>query len=83
MDDIGGGENMAKAKGEIHIDIDTCKGCGLCVPACPTNILALDQDHINKKGYNPVTVVDPEGCIACSNCAMMCPDTVITVERYK
>ena len=26
-----------------------CKGCGLCVDACPKNVLALAADKINKK----------------------------------
>lgn len=72
---------MGKARGKIYIDVDMCKGCGLCITACPTSILALDKDHINKKGYNPVSVVEPEKCIGCANCAVMCPDSVITVER--
>ena len=69
------------AKGKVTFKQDICKGCGLCVSVCPTNILAMDDKAINRKGYHPATVVEPENCIGCANCAMMCPDQVITVER--
>lgn len=78
---IKGGSQMAKAKGVATFNQDICKGCGLCVPVCPTNIVALDNSEINKKGYHPAGVTDPEKCIGCAFCAMMCPDLVITVER--
>lgn len=60
---------------------ERCKGCGLCVIACPKNIIALEKDEINSKGYHPARVVDEEKCIGCAFCAQMCPDCVITVER--
>ncbi len=60
---------------------DRCKGCGLCVNACPKKILELDQSKINGKGYHPATIVDQAACIACASCAWMCPDSVITVEK--
>ncbi|HRR36389.1 MAG TPA: 4Fe-4S binding protein, partial [Clostridia bacterium] len=45
---------MAKA----IIDETKCKGCGLCVAACPRKILVLSPDKINSKGYRPAQVVD-------------------------
>ena len=32
---------MSKMKGAIVIDTNMCKGCGLCVVACPMKILEL------------------------------------------
>ena len=72
---------MAKVKGKVIFNEDICKGCGLCVPVCPVDILALEKVRINKKGYHPAGVEEPEKCIGCANCAMVCPDLVITVER--
>ncbi|NLN14113.1 MAG: 4Fe-4S binding protein [Tissierellia bacterium] len=69
------------ARGKVTFNEDICKGCGLCVPACPVKILALDKTRINRKGYHPAGVVEPEKCTGCTNCALMCPDLVITVER--
>ena len=60
---------------------ENCKGCGLCVDACPKGVLALDKERINSKGHHPVIEVKPEACIACAFCATMCPDCVIKVER--
>ena len=66
---------------KVIIDEEICKGCGLCVPACPKHILALSADHINSKGYRPSHCTDEAACIGCASCARMCPDTAITVER--
>ncbi len=70
------------AKGSVSFNQDRCKGCGLCVEVCPKNIVVMDSIKINKKGYNPATVVNMDECIGCTNCAIMCPDEVITVERF-
>lgn len=66
---------------KLTIDQDTCKGCGLCVLACPKKILALSHEIINVKGYHPVTITDEAACIGCASCARMCPDLVFTVEK--
>lgn len=67
--------------GKITINTDYCKGCGLCVDACPKKLISLDKSRLNEKGYHPATVVDMEQCTGCASCARMCPDCAITVER--
>lgn len=67
--------------GKIIVDECICKGCGMCVKACPLKIIALAKDKINAKGYHPSRLIAPEKCTGCASCAMMCPDTAITVER--
>ena len=69
------------AKGKVKFNEDICKGCELCIVACPKNIIALNKDKINAKGFHPAHVVDEDACIGCGNCAIMCPDSVIEVER--
>ncbi|MGM9530572.1 4Fe-4S dicluster domain-containing protein [Intestinibacter sp.] len=69
------------AKGKVTFDVERCKSCGLCVAACPKEILAIDTEFINQKGYNPAKIIDEEKCVGCASCALMCPDVVITVER--
>jgi 2-oxoglutarate ferredoxin oxidoreductase subunit delta len=69
------------AKGKVSFNVDICKGCGLCVLACPVKIVEMDTTMINKKGYHPASVKEMDKCIGCANCATMCPDCVITVER--
>ena len=66
---------------KITFNIERCKGCGLCIEACPKKILELNISAINAKGYHPAMITDQEKCIACAMCATMCPDCVITVEK--
>ena len=70
------------AKGTIWIDSERCKGCGLCPTVCPQNILLMDNNSLNGKGYHPATLADPDGaCTGCAICAVICPDVCITVFR--
>jgi len=64
----------------IIVDESRCKGCELCVNACPLHIIAL-AEQINEKGYHPAALIDEAKCTGCKSCAVMCPDTAITVER--
>ncbi|MCL2861654.1 MAG: 4Fe-4S dicluster domain-containing protein [Firmicutes bacterium] len=58
-----------------------CKGCELCVAACPKKVLSLNTSRVNAKGYNPVNCTDINNCIACAICAIICPDNVIKIEK--
>jgi 2-oxoglutarate ferredoxin oxidoreductase subunit delta len=69
-------------KGAIVVDIEKCKGCGVCVDNCPTGTLALHKE-VNGKGYNYAHMANPDLCTGCTNCAIVCPDTVIAVYRVK
>ncbi|HEU4742559.1 MAG TPA: 4Fe-4S dicluster domain-containing protein [Meiothermus sp.] len=51
-----------------------CKGCNICVEACPQHILALDA-------HEKVYVTDIGQCIFCGLCAVRCPDFVFVLER--
>lgn len=66
---------------KITFDKNRCKGCGLCVEACPKKIVVLLKNELNAKGYRPAGVTDPSLCVGCAFCAATCPDCVITVER--
>jgi len=72
---------MAKAKGDIVVDIDRCKGCEVCIDACPENTIGMSK-KVNGKGYHYMEVVN-DTCIGCANCAVVCPDGVITVYRVR
>ena len=65
---------------KITIDTARCKGCGLCIEACPKKILQI-SDKINAKGYHSVECIRPENCIGCAICGRMCPDAAIEVYR--
>jgi 2-oxoglutarate ferredoxin oxidoreductase subunit delta len=69
------------AKGYVEFDEEFCKGCELCIQACPVNTLVL-SNRLNKKGYRLPEDVHGK-CTGCANCALVCPDAVITVYRMK
>ena len=73
---------MAKVKGAIVVDTERCKGCSLCVVACPLEVIALAKE-VNLKGYNYALQVVEDKCNGCTSCATVCPDGCITVYRTK
>jgi 2-oxoglutarate ferredoxin oxidoreductase subunit delta len=67
------------AKGAVSFNIETCKGCELCIEACPQHSLQLSP-AINTQGYHYAVLIK-DNCTGCTNCALVCPDAVITVYR--
>jgi 2-oxoglutarate ferredoxin oxidoreductase subunit delta len=65
--------------GTVIIATEICKGCELCIAACPQKSLALSSS-INRKGYRFAELV-LDNCTGCINCALVCPDSAITVYR--
>ena len=70
---------MAKVRGDIIINVEKCKGCELCVEACPEDVIAMSKE-VNNKGYLYAVKIE-DACTGCTNCALVCPDAVITVYR--
>ena len=66
---------------KVTISEDVCKGCGMCVVACPKKILVISRTKINTKGYHVSEMTDMDACIGCMACATMCPDVAIEVEK--
>jgi 2-oxoglutarate/2-oxoacid ferredoxin oxidoreductase subunit beta len=64
----------------VLVEKDRCKGCGLCVNACPSHVLAMSHD-INARGYFFPMVEHEEECNACRHCTLVCPDVAIQVEH--
>ena len=65
---------------KITIEIERCKGCCLCLEACPQNMIAV-SDRPNAAGYYPARVTEDGECTACAICATVCPDCAIEVFR--
>lgn len=67
-------------RGFVTINTEECKGCGLCVHACPPKALHL-SDHLNRYGYHPAEY-DGHGCTGCGICFWTCPEPgAVTVMR--
>lgn len=67
----------------IEIDSLRCKGCGLCIVACPRNLIYLS--YIDNNEYIPTAVFSENGhCVGCGFCASTCPDLAIKIfSLYK
>ena len=73
---------MSKMKGAIVVDTNRCKGCALCIEACPQDVIAMAK-KVNVSGYPFIVVVKAEACVGCAACGIVCPDGCITVYRKK
>ena len=68
------------SRGTITVATQRCKGCELCIPACPPKVLSMSAG-VNENGYRY-----PElrpGCTGCNACLLVCPDFVFEVYRYE
>ncbi len=65
-----------------HLEVDLCKGCGLCVNVCPKKVLEISKD-VNVKGYFAAYQARPDDCIKCAICCTMCPDVAITITEVE
>jgi 2-oxoglutarate ferredoxin oxidoreductase subunit delta len=66
------------SRGTLVIDEELCKGCELCISACPPNVLAMSE-AVNEIGYHYPQL--HEGCTGCTACQLVCPDFVFSVYR--
>src|SRR5437667_10500425 len=62
---------MPRQPATVTIDIETCKGCVLCVEVCPPRVLVMSEDT-NRMGYRYPLLLD--GCTGCELCYKICPD---------
>ena len=67
-------------RGKLEIEIDECKGCGLCIEACPPKVIGMSE-QMNHYGYR-TAIYAGAGCTGCGICFMVCPEPgAITVLR--
>lgn len=64
----------------IQVNSGLCKSCGLCIPVCPSRLLARGT-AANKNGYLTIVQQNAKRCTACRLCAVMCPDSAISVFK--
>jgi 2-oxoglutarate ferredoxin oxidoreductase subunit delta len=71
---------VKRDRGMLKINEEECKGCGLCVEACPPKVISLG-DRLNHYGYHTAEYAGA-GCTDCGICFMACPEPgAITVMR--
>jgi len=64
---------------KVEISASKCKGCKLCVEACPQECLVMSEG-LNVRGVHPAKFDGTRGeCRACMNCVLICPDVAIEV----
>jgi 2-oxoglutarate ferredoxin oxidoreductase subunit delta len=70
--------SVVRSKGTVTIATEVCKGCELCIPACPPAVLTMSST-VNHLGYHYPELAD--GCTGCAACLLICPDFVFEVFR--
>ncbi len=52
------------------VDMEKCKGCGICEEVCPLEVITIKDRK----------VAVAEGCVNCKTCMKVCPESVFSVE---
>ena len=70
-----------------EVDLDKCTGCGVCVEACPRNLIVMrprSEEVVvacsSLGTAREVKKVCKVGCVACGLCVKVCPVDAITME---
>ena len=62
----------------VRINLEYCKGCGLCVGVCAKHGLYI-SDKLSPLGIRPAAVRPEVQCTQCRNCCTICPDAAIEI----
>jgi uncharacterized protein (DUF362 family)/NAD-dependent dihydropyrimidine dehydrogenase PreA subunit len=55
-----------------EVDHEKCRRCGICVEACPPQIMSIEQNRLE---------IDDKECIRCFCCQELCPDGAILTRQ--
>ena len=68
-------------RGDVIITSHLCKGCSLCINACPPKVLVQGKE-LNRQGYYAVTYTG-SGCTGCGICKRTCFYFAIDIKEGK
>jgi NAD-dependent dihydropyrimidine dehydrogenase PreA subunit len=54
----------------MNIEIEKCKGCGICAEVCPLGVLSVESKKVQMAA----------GCVDCKTCLKVCPEGVFSFE---
>lgn len=57
---------------EVQLHRELCKGCGVCIPVCPTKAISL---------VDGIAEIDQSLCTQCQACIQACPPGAISVNH--
>ena len=65
-------ENTTMDVPTMVVNSELCKGCQLCVGACPKHVIAISE-KLNSASYHPAYYTGSD-CIGCGLCFYACPE---------
>ena len=69
-----------RSRGTVTIEVDRCKGCELCIPACPPHVLTMSE--ATQPHRIPLPRAASPAAPAARACLLVCPDFVFEVFRF-
>lgn len=63
--------------GEFVLDQNACINCGLCVNACPNNVIRIESEKADKKKIQTRFTMNLQYCLFCGLCVEACAKSAI------
>ncbi len=63
-------------RGQQHLDMDKCVGCGICSQMCPNNVIEIVK---SRKWYPQF---DNGHCMFCGLCVDFCPNGALSMTKH-
>jgi 2-oxoglutarate ferredoxin oxidoreductase subunit delta len=67
---------------QVRILTKYCKGCELCIHACPKGMLEMSEE-LTEIGVRPARPKADADCSGCTLCYIVCPDAAIEIWQMQ